>query len=169
MLANTGEPTYHGSTINEIFPGDKCIAGDRETKIEGAAYSGKDAVFSRVEQEANWQVPHLNPGVLSLSDFKSSKFNITFRKMEELDGWHPVFGKTVYGFDVLRAISAEGTDNGLPKQPITCTGGGTIPRGTHPREYLKAMEKPDDPEAHGYKKKVMRYSSTYRHTGLIGH
>ena len=47
-----------GSTINEIFPGDKCIAGDRETKIEGAAYSGKDAVFSRVEQEANWQVTH---------------------------------------------------------------------------------------------------------------
>ena len=113
-----------GSTITEIFPGDKCIAGDRETKVEGAAYTGRDAVYSRVEQEANWQVlpgivaiehvalhtvrcsfallpshppalslsrlrtlpfvlqvPHLNPGVLSLLDFKSSKFNITFRKV----------------------------------------------------------------------------------------
>ncbi|KAL3903176.1 MAG: hypothetical protein SGPRY_011782 [Prymnesium sp.] len=85
------------------------------------------------------QVPHLNPGVLSLYDFKSSKFIITFKKLEELDGWHPVFGKTVYGFDVLRAIS---------DQPL---------------------EKPEDKEAHGYNKKVMRYSSTYRHTGLIGH
>ena len=28
---------------------------------------------------------------------------------------------------------------------------------------------PDDEEAHGYKKKVMRYCSTYRHTGVIGH
>ena len=33
---------------------------------------------------------------------------------------------------------------------------------------LKKLEQPDDPEAHGYNKKVMRYSSTYRHTGLIG-
>ena len=31
------------------------------------------------------------------------------------------------------------------------------------------MEKPEDKEAHGYNKKVMRSSSTYRHTGLIGH
>ena len=34
---------------------------------------------------------------------------------------------------------------------------------------VKKLEQPDDPEAHGYNKKVMRYSSTYRHTGLIGH
>mmetsp|Transcript_16701 Transcript_16701/g.38293 ORF Transcript_16701/g.38293 Transcript_16701/m.38293 type:complete len:90 (-) Transcript_16701:339-608(-) len=89
--------------------------------------------------------------------------------MEELDGWHPVFGKTVYGFDVLRAISDEGTDNGQPKRPVTVVGGGSVPRGTHPREFLKPLEKPEDKEAHGYNKKVMRYSSTYRHTGLIGH
>lgn len=114
-------------------------------------------------------MPHLNPGVLSLVDFKSSKFIITLRKAEELDGWHPVFGKTVYGFDVLKAISEEGNENGQPKQPITVLGGGSIPRGTHPRELLKAMERPKDEEEHGYKKKVMRFSSTYRHTGLIGH
>lgn len=35
------------------------------------------------------------------------------------------------------------------------------------REYLKAMELPKDDGAGT--KKVMRYSSTYRHTGLIGH
>jgi cyclophilin family peptidyl-prolyl cis-trans isomerase len=47
---------------------------------------------------------------------RGAQTNTTHRpQMEELDGWHPVFGKTVYGFDVLRAISAEGTDNGLPK------------------------------------------------------
>ena len=40
---------------------------------------------------------------------------------------------------------------------------------THPRDFLKKLEQPEDPEAHGYNKKVMRYSSTYRHTGLIGH
>ena len=66
-------------------------------------------------------------------------------------------------------MNAQGTDNGQPKQPVTCVGGGTVPRGTHPRDFLKALEKPEDKEAHGYNKKVMRYSSTYRHTGLIGH
>ena len=87
-----------------------------------------------------------------------------------------------------------------------------VPEGTHPREFLKKLEQPEDPEEHGYNKKarrardlpsilgrtsaaprphvgrtsaaprlhttitrpgtclqVMRYSSTYRHTGLIGH
>ena len=34
--------------------------------------------------------PNPNPNEV---DAKSSKFNITFRKSEELDGWHAVFGK----------------------------------------------------------------------------
>jgi cyclophilin family peptidyl-prolyl cis-trans isomerase len=166
MLGSEKQPTYVGSSISKIWPGFKCEAGDRTSKVEGSS-SGQELVFSRVDQEANWQVPHLNPGVLSLTDAKSSKFNITLRKAEELDGWHAVFGKTVYGFDVLKAISEQGNDNGEPKVPVIITGGGSVPKGTHPREFLKAMEKPkldEHPE-----KKVMRYSSTYRHTGLIGH
>lgn len=169
MLGNESEPTYRGSRISKIFPGFRCEAGDRESKIEGTSNYGREMVYQRVEHEANWQVPHLNPGVLSLADSKSSRFNITFRNAEELDGWHAVFGKTIYGFDVLKAISEEGESNGEIKSPIICTGGGSIPSGTHPREYLKAMERPEDAEAHGYQKRVMRYSSTYRHTGLIGH
>jgi len=166
MLEARTEPTYIGSSISKIWPGYMCEAGDRTSKVEGSS-SGRELVFTRVEQEANWQVPHLNPGVLSLTDAKSSKFNITFRKAEELDGWHAVFGKTVYGFDVLKAIAEQGNDNGEPKLPIMLTGGGSVPRGTHPREFLKGMEKPREDEAP--EKKVMRYSSMYRHTGLIGH
>ena len=48
-------------------------------------------------------------------------------------------------------------------------GRGAIEKGVHPKEFLKGMVKRDDPEEHGYKKRVMRYSSTYRHTGVIGH
>lgn len=165
MLESRSEPTYTGSVISRILPGQMCIAGDRTSKVEGSSV-GREMVFSRVEQEANWQVPHLNPGVLSLADAKSSKFNITFRNSEELDGWHAVFGKTVYGFDVLKAISEQGNDNGEPKLPVVVAGGGAVPRGTHPRELLKAMERPKEK---GDERKVMRYSSTYRHTGLIGH
>jgi len=167
MLESRTEPTYHGSSISKIFPGYMCQSGDRTTKVEGGVSTGKELVYTRVDQEANWQVPHLNPGVLSLTDSKSSVFNITFRNCEELDGWHAVFGKMVYGFDVLKAISDQGNDNGEPKLPVVVTGGGSVPRGTHPRELLRAMERPKEEDP--YKKKVMRYSSTYRHTGLIGH
>ena len=168
MLENRVEPTYRGSNVTTILPGDYAIAGDRTSFQEGAASLGSQVVFSRVEQEANWQVPHLNPGVLSLADAKTSKFYVTFRKAEELDGWHAVFGKTVYGFDMLKAVSEHGNENGNPKEPVIIMGGGSIPKGTHPREFLKAMEVPKDEEEGGYKKKVMRYSSMYRHTGLIG-
>jgi len=165
MLESKHEPTYAGSNISRILPGNMCIAGDRTSQVEGSS-TGRELVFSRVEQEANWQVPHLNPGVLSLADAKSSKFNITFRNCEELDGWHAVFGKTVYGFDVLKAISDQGNDNGEPKLPVVVVGGGSVPRGTHPRTVLKAMERSKEKSD---ERKVMRYSSTYRHTGLIGH
>ena len=188
MLEARSEPMYTGSVISKIWPGDKCHAGDRTSNVEGSS-TGRETVFSRVDQEANWSVPHLNPGILSLADSKSSKFNITFRNCEELDGWHAVFGKTVYGFDVLKAISEQGNDNGEPKVcralretapctepsvpparqlPVVVTGGGAIPRGTHPREFLKAIERPKEIKDED-RKKVMRYSSVYRHTGLIGH
>ena len=77
--------------------------------------------------------------------------------------------QVVYGFDVLKLVSEQGNTNGEPKQPVIITLGGGIPSGTPPRDFLKKLELPEDPEAHGYNKKVMRYSSTYRHTGLIGH
>ena len=220
MLESSSEPTYVGSAISKILPGNMCIAGDRTTKVEGSSSSsGKEVVFMSAAQEANWQVPHLNPGVLSLADAKTSKFNITFRNCEELDGWHAVFGKTVhapraahphsptrphvpiadasppstlraattlalrlththtraracahraqvYGFDVLKAISENGNDNGELKLPVTVEGGGAVQRGTHPRSVLKGLEKPKDK---GDERRMMRYSSTYRHTGLIGH
>ena len=52
---NEREPSYVGSTISRILPGNMCVAGDRTSNIEGAS-SGRELVFSRVDQEANWQV-----------------------------------------------------------------------------------------------------------------
>ena len=67
------QPTYRGSHFPKIFTGFMCEAGDRQRNAEGSLNIGKEQVFSRVEQEANWRVPHLNPGILSLVDAKSSK------------------------------------------------------------------------------------------------
>lgn len=171
LLGSEQEPTYRGSQMSKIYPGFYCIAGDRDVRMEGVSggSQARENAYTRVQNEANWQLPHLNPGVLSLADSSSTRFNITLRKAEELDGWHAVFGKVIYGFDLLKIISEQGNTNGEPKQPVTMVQGGAVPADTHPREFLKKLEQPEDPEAHGYNKKVMRYSSTYRHTGLIGH
>ena len=166
MLEAPSEPRYIGSSFSKILPGFYCEAGDRTSRVEGEGSDGRETIYTRVDQEANWSLPHLNPGVLSLADGKGSKFNITFRACEELDGWHAVFGKTVYGFDVLKAISEHGNENGEPKLPVVISDAGVVPRGTHPRGFLKPMELPKSEE--GEHRKVMRFSSTYRHTGLIG-
>ena len=168
LLSREQEPTYRNSVVSKVFPGFHCVLGDRDMRIEGSS-TAKENIYTRADSEANWQLPHLNPGILSLADGRSAKFQITFRKAEELDGWHAVFGKVIYGFDLLKLMSEQGETNGELKQPIVIVDGGSVPAGTHPRELLKKLELPDDPEAHGYDKKVMRYSSTYRHTGLIGH
>lgn len=59
MLESKSEPTYSGSAISKVFPGYMCEAGDRTSKVEGGSSTGKEAVFSRVEQEANWQARFL--------------------------------------------------------------------------------------------------------------
>ena len=66
------------------------------------------------------------------------------------------------------ATDPEPSPNPNPNQ-VGIVHGGVVPKGVHPREYLKLLELPEDEEAKGYKKKVMRYCSTYRHTGVIGH
>ena len=54
---------------------------------------------------------------------RGSRFNVTFRKCEELDGWHAVFGKTVYGFDVLKEISEVRAPLILHIPPLRSEGG----------------------------------------------
>ena len=54
LLESKAEPTYSGSTISKIVPGNMCVAGDRTSKVEGAVGAGRELVYSRVDQEANW-------------------------------------------------------------------------------------------------------------------
>eukprot|EP00967_Tisochrysis_lutea_P135321 scaffold239969_cov26-Tisochrysis_lutea.AAC.1 len=55
MLTSDAQPTYHSSLVSKIMPGDYCVAGDRDTRMEGSSYS-RDNTFSRYESEANWCV-----------------------------------------------------------------------------------------------------------------
>ena len=43
-----------------------------------------------------------------------------------LDGKHVVCGEVVEGMDVVKAIEAQGTDSGRPKQKVVVTSSGLV-------------------------------------------
>ena len=55
-----------------------------------------------------------------------SQFFITTVTTSWLDGRHVVFGKVVDGFDVVKAIEAQGSRSGSPAQKVTISGSGTM-------------------------------------------
>ncbi len=173
LEANGADATYRSSAVGAIYKGDYCVAGVlnvRHASEEGGSSGAhprraREAAYPQASSEANWELPHLNPGILSLVDPRTQRFHITFRGMDELDGKHAVFGKLVYGFDLLKLISELGSATGEPQQPVKFIGGAMIPRGSHPREFLKKLDKPDDSTE---RVKIMRFDSQYQHRGLIG-
>ena len=166
LLAAEDQPTYKNSLVSHVFPGDYCIVGSHDHFVDEGGIRKYDHVYAHLADEVSWNIPHLNPGILSLVDEKTPRFHITLRKMEEFDGLHAVFGKVVYGFDVLKVLSESGTPTGRTKEAIVILGGGRIPSGSHPREFLKKLEVTGGDGLNH--KRVMRMSTTYRHTDLIG-
>ena len=55
-----------------------------------------------------------------------SQFFITTVVTSWLDGKHVVFGEVVEGMDVVKAVEAQGTDSGRPKQKIVVTSSGLV-------------------------------------------
>jgi len=53
LLTSETEPRYRDTLISKIMPGDFCVAGDRDTRMEGV-YHSRENIFGRIESEANW-------------------------------------------------------------------------------------------------------------------
>ena len=43
LLESESEPTYRGSQISKIFPGFYCVAGDRQSRLEGVTSHSREA------------------------------------------------------------------------------------------------------------------------------
>lgn len=54
------------------------------------------------------------------------QFFITTVVTSWLDGKHVVFGEVVDGMNVVKAIEAQGTDSGRPKQKVVVTSSGIV-------------------------------------------
>lgn len=55
-----------------------------------------------------------------------AQFFITTVVTSWLDGKHVVFGEVVEGMDIVKAIEAQGSESGRPKQKIVITSSGVV-------------------------------------------
>ncbi|CAE6421892.1 unnamed protein product [Rhizoctonia solani] len=147
-----GEPTagkdgtygYAGSAFHRIIPQFMLQGGDF-TRGDGtggkSVYGNKfdgSLPFPQIHTDEplpflideNFKLKHTKPGLLSMANAgkntNGSQFFITTVVTSWLDGKHVVFGEVVSGMDVVRAIEAQGSDDGTPKKKVTIVDCGVV-------------------------------------------
>ncbi|XP_015436506.1 PREDICTED: peptidyl-prolyl cis-trans isomerase CYP18-3-like [Dufourea novaeangliae] len=120
--------TRRNTPFHRIVSGYWCKGGD-VTKFDG---SGGASVFDNPFENENFNLRHAGPGILSMYNDKDnrndSKFNLTFRRLETMDGKFVVFGKVVSGLSNIYKIEEFGTKTGKPIKTVIISNCGIISR-----------------------------------------
>ncbi|XP_031846959.1 uncharacterized protein LOC116433226 [Nomia melanderi] len=119
--------SYKSTPFHRIVSGYWCQGGD-VTKFNG---SGGISVFDNTFENENFNLCHAGPGILSMcndGNKSDSKFNLTFRRLETMDGKHVVFGKVISGFSNIYKIEEFGTKTGKPIKTIIISNCGIVSR-----------------------------------------
>eukprot|EP01036_Dinobryon_divergens_P024047 gene24047-32461_t len=100
-----GKPLhFEGSGFHRIIP-DFMIQGGDFTHGTG---TGGESIYGGKFNDENFKIKHTGPGYL------------------RLDGKHVVFGKVIEGFDVVKAVEAQGSPSGKPKKSVRVAKSGVI-------------------------------------------
>ena len=122
---------YAGSTFHRIIAQFMAQGGDFERADGLGGRSIYGPTFA--DEVAGFDLPHTR-GALSMANSgpatNGSQFFICTADTPHLDGKHVVFGRTVEGLDVLKAVEATGTSSGLATSAVLIAAAGELPRGS---------------------------------------
>ncbi len=98
---------YDGTTFHRVIPGFMIQGGDPNSKDDDPMNDGQGGPGYSVQAEFNKR--HHEPGILSMArstdpNSAGSQFFICLGTPTNLDGKYTVFGRTIKGMDVVKAI-----------------------------------------------------------------
>lgn len=126
-MGRSGKPLhFRGCVFHRIIP-QFMIQGGDFTRGDG---TGGESIYGEKFRDENFTLRHTEPGMLSMANAgpntNGSQFFITTVPCPWLDGKHVVFGKVVDGLNVVRAMEAEGSQNGRTRRPVVISNCGQL-------------------------------------------
>ncbi|KAK0173931.1 hypothetical protein PV328_007067 [Microctonus aethiopoides] len=110
--------SYKNTPFHRIISGYLCQGGD-VTNFNG---SGGTSIYGGDFEDENFKLKHTSPGILSMwnngKHTNNSKFILTFKELEVLDGKNVVFGKVIDGLPIIYKIEEFGTKIGRPREKV---------------------------------------------------
>jgi peptidylprolyl isomerase len=110
---------YDGVKFHRVIPNFMLQTGDYENQ-DGTG--GKSIWGGKFQDEVPPNVKYDRPGLLGMANAgantNGSQFFITTVQTSWLNGKHTIFGEVTQGYEVVKAIEAQGTQNGTPKELI---------------------------------------------------